>query len=66
MFSSEWISSEETTLVIYNAIGQQVLSVDGFTSESNTFHRGNLPGGVYFAQVISEGDVVATAKIILD
>ena len=66
VFSSEWITSEETTLTIFNAMGQQVLSVDGFTSESNTFHRGNLPGGVYFAQVLSEGEVIATTKIILD
>lgn len=66
VFSSEWITSEETTLVIYNAIGQQVVSIDGFTSELNTFHRGNLPGGVYFAQVMSDGTVLATTKIILN
>jgi len=66
VFSSEWITSEETTLSIYNYLGQEVMTVDGFTSNSNSFQRGNLPAGLYFAQVAAEGQVIATTNIILN
>jgi hypothetical protein len=66
VFSSEWITSEETTLVIYNYLGQQVLKMVGFTSEKNRFQRGNLPGGLYFATLETEGKVIATTRIVLN
>jgi type IX secretion system substrate protein len=66
VFSSEMITSEETSLVIYNYLGQQVLNIDGFNSENNTFHRGNLSGGLYLARLEAQGKVLATTKIVLE
>ncbi len=66
VFSSERFSSEETTLSIYNYLGQRVLNVDGFTSETNTFQRGDLPAGLYFASIAAEGQVIATTQLLLD
>ena len=66
IFSSEFISSEDTSLSIYNYLGQRVIHIEGFTQENNSFLRGNLPSGLYFAQLETEGKVLATTRMVLD
>lgn len=63
--SSEVIDFEDTHLVIYNYLGQEIIRRDGFTAENNVFKRGNLPSGLYFAQLVSESEVIATTRIVL-
>jgi len=66
IFSSELISLEENTMVIYNYLGQQILAIENFTSKNNVFHRGNLPSGLYFAQLRDSRKVLATTRLVLD
>ena len=64
-FSSEVSLFENTSLVIYNSLGQQIIRRDQFTAENNTFNRGNLPSGLYFAQLETDSKVLATARMVL-
>lgn len=64
-FSSEVTDFEHTSLVIYNYLGQQIIRRDHFTAENNTFNRGNLPSGLYFAQLESDSKILATARMVL-
>ncbi|MEM7185710.1 MAG: T9SS type A sorting domain-containing protein [Bacteroidota bacterium] len=66
VFSSEFIASETSKVVLYNALGQQVSARQGISPGSDTFERGNLPGGLYFAQLEDEGRVLATTRIVID
>ena len=64
-FSSEVTDFENTSLVIYNYLGQQIIRREHFTTENNTFKRGNLPSGLYFAQLETDSKVLATARMVL-
>lgn len=64
-FSSELNDFENTSLVIYNYLGQQIIRRDHFTAENNTFKRGNLPSGLYFAQLETDSKILATARMVL-
>jgi len=64
-FSSELGTIENPSVVIYNYLGQEIMRRDGFTSENNIFSRGNLPSGLYFAQLETNNTIVATTRIVL-
>jgi len=64
-FSSEVSNFENMSLVIYNYLGQQIIRREHFTAENNTFSRGNLPSGLYFAQLETDSKVLATARMVL-
>lgn len=64
-FSSEVSHFENTSLVIYNYLGQQIIRRDHFSAENNTFNRGNLPSGLYFAKLETGLKILATARMVL-
>ncbi len=65
VFSSEMVTSGPVSLEIFNFLGQRVLQVAEI-SRTNTFERGDLPSGIYFAELKSDGKIIATTKIILN
>lgn len=65
-FPSEWGSSENNSLAIYNYLGQEVLKIEGISSKVSKFRRGNLPGGLYFVILKSNGKVLATTRMVIE
>jgi len=67
IFSSETFGfgSQETSIKLYNLMGQEVQTLPNYSESNNTFSRGNLNSGLYFAQLISEGNIIATTKLVL-
>ncbi|MEM7086646.1 MAG: T9SS type A sorting domain-containing protein [Bacteroidota bacterium] len=64
-FSSDVTRFENVSLAVYNYLGQQIIRRDHFTTENNTFNRGNLPSGLYFAQLETDSKILATARMVL-
>jgi len=64
-FSSEVTNFENTRLVIYNYLGQEIIRRDDFSTENNSFNRGNLPSGLYFAQLETDSTILATTRMVL-
>ncbi len=60
--------SQDCSLELFNTLGQKAsIKYSVSENESRTiFHidRGNLPSGVYFFQIISEGDIIASGKLV--
>ncbi|MEL6811613.1 MAG: T9SS type A sorting domain-containing protein, partial [Bacteroidota bacterium] len=65
VFPSEWVPSEEISIVIYNFTGQEVMKLSN-VSETTSFQRGNLPAGLYFAQLRESDRLLGTSKIVLE
>lgn len=55
--------SENLAFVLYSAIGQPVLN-GNFAGSNFEFQAGQMPQGVYFYEVRSGGQLVATGKIV--
>ncbi len=55
---------QSTQLNIYSISGEKVRTVS-IDSENTTFNRDSLADGMYFAQLVSEGKVIATEKMII-
>jgi len=55
---------ESPTLEVFDLSGKKVKTIS-ITSASTIFNRGTLADGMYFAQLISEGKVITTEKLIL-
>ena len=53
----------DATLNIFNLVGQPVKKFTHITGHTFTFHRDNLPEGVYFMELIQENRVISKAKI---
>lgn len=64
-FSSEVTNFKNTRLVIYNYLGQEIIRRDDFSTENNSFNRGNLPSGLYFAQLETESSILVTTRMVL-
>lgn len=60
------VSSDGLSLKFYNTIGQEVRTIEDFSEVNNTFQRGNLSKGLYFIQLKSQNEVLATTKILFD
>lgn len=67
VFSSEHLDfgTKDAVVKLYNLMGQEVYQLDGFSETNNTFIRGGLESGIYFAQLSSEEKVLATTKLVL-
>ncbi|HTF02768.1 MAG TPA: T9SS type A sorting domain-containing protein [Bacteroidia bacterium] len=53
------------TLVVYNSFGQIVRQSDNLEGQSITFHRDNLPEGVYFLSLSDEGEMISVRKVVI-
>ncbi|MBI4946004.1 MAG: T9SS type A sorting domain-containing protein [Bacteroidetes bacterium] len=58
-------SCKNTTLTVYNSLGQQVKQLTNITGKSITLHRDNLPSGLYFIRLTQENKTLATDKLII-
>jgi len=59
------LGSQGTSIKLFNLMGQEVQTISNFSETNNAFTRGSLHSGLYFAQLISEGNVLATTKLVL-
>ncbi|MBA2611501.1 MAG: T9SS type A sorting domain-containing protein [Bacteroidetes bacterium] len=58
-------SGKETTVIIYNSIGQ-IVRTEKSSSEKITIQRENLGSGVYFYKLISESKMIDSGKIMAE
>lgn len=65
-------SIKNATLAVYNSLGQEVKLIKNISGETITFHRDNLPSGLYFIQLIQNnltddrsGKIVTTNKLVI-
>jgi uncharacterized repeat protein (TIGR03803 family) len=56
---------ENGTLTIYNSCGQTVKQIDNISGQTITFHRDNLPSGLYFIRLMQDSKTFATGKLII-
>jgi hypothetical protein len=54
-----------STLTIYNSIGQRIKEIKNLSGESVILERNHLPNGIYIVQLTRNGKVIATEKIII-
>lgn len=57
---------ENATLVVYNAIGQEVKQIRNISSQTITLYRGNLPRGLYFIRVFQENKTFLCGQVIFE
>ena len=53
------------TLIVYNAMGQQVKQLKNITGQIITLRRDNLPAGLYFIRLTQDGIILSTDKILI-
>jgi uncharacterized delta-60 repeat protein len=53
------------TLVVYNAMGEQVNLVTDQTGPAILFERESLPAGLYFARIIENNQTIASGSLII-
>ena len=56
---------ENSTLKIFNSIGQLVKEMNNLNGENIIIKRENLNSGIYFAQLIQNGKLISNHKIII-
>ena len=56
---------ENATLKIYNSIGQLVKEMNNINGQNIVFKRDNLESGMYFTQLIENGKLITTNKIVI-
>ncbi|MES2575251.1 MAG: T9SS type A sorting domain-containing protein [Bacteroidota bacterium] len=59
------LNLDNSTLKIFNSIGELVKEVNNLNGENIIIKRGNLNSGIYLAQLIKNGKVISTNKIII-
>lgn len=59
-------ASKNHTLFIYDSRGVLVQKVDNITTSRVIIDRKNMPGGIYALQLIKDGRIVYTQKLILE
>ncbi|MFA5780904.1 MAG: T9SS type A sorting domain-containing protein [Bacteroidales bacterium] len=56
---------KDATLTIYNSFGQQVKQIKNISGQTITFHRDNLPSGLYFIQLTQDSKVITSDKLVI-
>lgn len=69
-FTSELILSTKNsfnnaTLILKNAIGENVIKISNISGNSFSLQKGNLPCGFYFAYLEQDHGVIATMKLLI-
>jgi len=55
----------KVNFIIYNSLGQQVKQLQNISDQIITFHRGDLPNGMYSIHLLQDNKVVGVKKIVL-
>ena len=53
----------DASLLVYNVHGQLLSRTNHISGQSYSFHRGHLPTGVYFFQVVQDNKVIGLSKM---
>jgi hypothetical protein len=53
------------SLTVYNSVGQTVKHVDNLAGQTVTFHRDNLPSGLYFVRLTQDGNTISSDKFVI-
>ena len=56
---------ENSTLKIFNSIGQLIKEIENINGQNIIINRETLNSGIYFAQLIENGKIISTNKIII-
>lgn len=56
---------ENSTFKIYNSIGQLIKQIGNLSGQNIIIKRDNLNSGIYFTQLIENGQIISTDKIII-
>lgn len=69
-FSSQTIMQSDNlfldaTLTVYNSFGQQVKQINNISGQTFTFHRDNLPCGLYFIHLTQDGKTFSIIKLVI-
>ncbi|MCF6132171.1 T9SS type A sorting domain-containing protein [Flavobacterium wongokense] len=62
---SSKVNFENATVKMYNSIGQLIREIADVNGDTAIIKRENLNNGVYFVQVVQEGKLLSTNKIIV-
>jgi len=57
---------ENCRLTLYNSIGQTQLSINDITGDKIVIERQNLSSGLYFFQLRTDKEILATGKLIIE
>ncbi|MBI2271937.1 MAG: T9SS type A sorting domain-containing protein [Bacteroidetes bacterium] len=69
-FSSQTTLHTDNTLknailAVYNSLGEQVKQINNISGQTITLSRDNLPGGLYFIQLMQANKTIITDKLII-
>ncbi len=56
---------KNATLIVYNAIGQQVKQVINISGTTMRLQRDDLPAGIYFVSLLENNAVLTTGKLLI-
>jgi Secretion system C-terminal sorting domain len=56
---------KNASLAVYNSVGQTVRRMDNLAGQTISFHRDNLPSGLYFILLMQDDKVIATDKLVI-
>jgi hypothetical protein len=56
---------QNASLTVYNFVGQTVKRVDDLAGQTVTFHRDNLPSGLYFVRLTQDGNTISADKFVI-
>ena len=60
------LNFENSTLKIFNSLGQLVKEINNLNGQTITLERGNLESGIYFAQITQNNKTLEINKIIIE
>ncbi|OFY95658.1 MAG: hypothetical protein A3K10_10170 [Bacteroidetes bacterium RIFCSPLOWO2_12_FULL_31_6] len=56
---------EDATLTVYNSLGQIVKQPNHLSGRAITFHRDNLPSGLYFFRLTQDHKIITVGKLVI-
>jgi uncharacterized delta-60 repeat protein len=59
------IPFENTSLLVYNSIGQLIKTINHINGQQITFSRDNLPNGLYFAHLMQDNKSIGIQKLVI-
>ncbi|MBM3437488.1 MAG: T9SS type A sorting domain-containing protein, partial [Bacteroidetes bacterium] len=59
------VNLKDATLTVYNSVVQQVKQIKNISGQAITFHRDNLPSGLYIVRLTEENNIIAEDKLVI-
>jgi len=56
---------ENASLKLFNSVGQLVMEKNNLNGKSISIERENLSNGIYFVELLQEGNVLTKSKLIV-